>query len=59
MVTMRNRFDTFQEISEMHTLNDKYENFITAQLIAAAECTPTKLKAKCRVLCKALVVRKK
>ena len=30
-----------------HTLNDKYENFVTAYIEAAVKCIPTKLRAKC------------
>ena len=33
-VTVRNKIDT-QEISERYTLNDKYENFVTAHMEAA------------------------
>ena len=47
---VRNKFDTLQETSERHTLNHKYENFVTNRIeAAAAECTPTKPRAKCRV----------
>ena len=55
MVTVRNKSDTLYEISERHTPNDKYENFVTAHTEAAAECKPT----KCRFPWKLLVVRKK
>ena len=58
MITVTNRFNTHQEISEKRTLNDEYENF-TALMKAAAECITTKLNAKCRVPWKSLVVRKK
>ena len=47
-ITLRNKFDTLQEISE--TLNDKYENFINAHTEAAAECIPTKLEFRVRHL---------
>ena len=46
MVTVRNKFDSLQEISETYTPNDEYENFITAHVEAAAECIPIKPKAK-------------
>ena len=46
MLTLRNKFDAHQEISETPTPNDKYENFINTHLEAAAECIPTKLRAK-------------
>ena len=45
-ITQRNKFDTSQEISETLTLNDEYENFVNAQMEAAAKCIPTKLKAR-------------
>ena len=59
MLTMRNKFDALQEISETHTQNDEYENFVNAHLEVAAECIPTKQRAKPRVLCEILAVRKK
>ena len=59
MVTVRNIFDTLQKISETHTPNDKYENFITAHTGAAAECILIKPRARCRVPWESLVVRKK
>ena len=31
IVTVRNKFNTLQVTSEKRTLNDKYENFVTAQ----------------------------
>ena len=39
-VTVINKFDTFQETSERLTLNDKYENFVTAHIKAIAEWIP-------------------
>ena len=59
MLTIGNKFDTLQDISERHTLNDKYENFVTAHMEAAADCIPTKPRSKCRVLWESWVVRKK
>ena len=35
MVTQRNKFDAFQEISEILTPNDEYENFVNAHMEAA------------------------
>ena len=32
MVTVRNKFDTLQEISETYTPNDEYENFVSAHM---------------------------
>ena len=32
MLTVRNKFDTLQETSKRHTLNDKYENLVTARI---------------------------
>ena len=60
MVTIINTFDTLQGTSERHTLNDKYENFPTAHIeAAAAKCIPAKPRAKCRVLWESLFVGKK
>ena len=39
-ITLWNKFDAFQEISETLTPNDEYD------MEAAVECIPTKLKAK-------------
>ena len=55
-LTLRNKFDALQEILETPTLNDKYENFINAHLEAAAECIPTKQRAKPRVSWETLAV---
>ena len=49
MVTVRNKFNNFQEISETHTPNNEYKNFVTPNREATAECIPTKPRAKCRV----------
>ena len=38
LVTMRNKFDILQEISERHTSDNGCENFFTAHIEAAAEC---------------------
>ena len=48
-LTLRSKFDALQEKTEIHLLNNKYENFINAHLEAAAECIPTNQKAKPRV----------
>ena len=40
-------------------MNDGYENFVNAHIEAAAECIPTKQRAKPRVPWETLVVRKK
>ena len=45
-LTLRNKFDALQRISETPTVNDEYENFVNAHLEAAAECIPTKQRAK-------------
>ena len=58
-LTLRNKFDALQEISETPTPNDEYENFVNAHLKAAAKCIPTKQRAKPRVLWETLAVRKK
>ena len=44
-ITLRNKWDALQEISETLTLNDEYENFVNAHMEVAAECIPTKLRA--------------
>ena len=58
-LTLRNKFDALQEISETSTLNDEYDNFANAHLEAAAECIPTKQRAKPKVPWETLAVRKK
>ena len=58
-LTLRNKFDALQEKSEIHTLNDEYENFVNPHLEAAAECIPTKQRVKSRVPWETLAVRKK
>ena len=40
-VVGRNNFDTLQEIPETHILNEEYENFVNANMEAAAEWIPT------------------
>ena len=58
-LTLRNKFDALQEISHTPTPNDEYENFVIVHLeVAAAECIPTKQRAKPRVPWETLVVRK-
>ena len=57
-LTLRNKFDAHQEISEIHTPNDEYENFVNTYIEAAAECIPTKQRAKPRVPWETLAVRK-
>ena len=59
MITVRNKFDTLQEISKTLTPNNKYENFINSHMETAAECIPTKSRAKHRVPWETLAVRKK
>ena len=60
MVTERNKLNSLHEISETHTPNEEYENFATAHIkAAAAECIPTKPRAKCRVPWKLLELKKK
>ena len=58
-LTLRNKFDALQEISEQPSPNDEYENFVNAHLEAAAKCIPTKQRAKPRVPWEILAVRKK
>ena len=42
-LTLRNKFNSLQEISKSLTLNNEYENFVNAHIEEAAECNPTKL----------------
>ena len=50
MVTVRNKFDTLQEISERHIPNDEFENFVTTHMEAAVwKCILTKPRIKYRV----------
>ena len=59
-VTVRIKFDTPQEISGTHILNEEYKDFINALMEAMAEeCIATKPKAKCRVSWETLADRKK
>ena len=46
MITLGNKFNAFQEKSKILTPNNEYENFVNDHMEAAAECIPTKLKAK-------------
>ena len=57
--TVINKYDTLQEISERHTPNNEYENFLDAHTEAIAECKPTIPRAKCRVPWKSIAVREK
>ena len=41
-LTVRDKFDAPQEISDTSILKDEYNNFVNAYLKAAAECIPTK-----------------
>ena len=59
MIIVRKKFGTLQETTESHSQNDEYENFVTTYREAAAECTPIKPRAKCRVPLKPIAVRKK
>ena len=59
MITLRNKFNAFQEISETLTSNDEHEDFANAHMEVATECIPTKLRAKHRVLWETLAVKKK
>ena len=58
-LTLRNKFDELQDKTKSHTPNDEYENFVNAHLEAAAECIPTKQKAKPIVSRETLAIRKK
>ena len=58
-LTLRDKFDARQEKTETHTPNDEYENFVNDHLEAAAECIPTKQRAKPRVSWEIIAVREK
>ena len=58
-LTLRNKFDELQELSETPIPNVEYENFVNAHIEAAVECIPTKQIAKPRVPWETLAVRKK
>ena len=45
-VTVSNKFDALKEISECHSSNDEYENFVTAHLQAATEYISIKTKSQ-------------
>ena len=45
-ITLKNKFDALQEITETLTPNDEYENFANVHMEAAAECISSKLRAK-------------
>ena len=47
-LTLGNKFDVLQEISETSTPNDEYKNFVNTHLKRATECMPTKQRAKPR-----------
>ena len=59
VLELRNRFKTLQEKTEIGTPNDEYENFVNAQVGAAAKCIPTKPRAKYWVPWETLAVIKK
>ena len=59
-ITLRNKFDDLQEISETLTLmNNDYKNLVNTHMEAAAECIPTKIRAKHRVPWETLADKKK
>ena len=59
MIILKNKFNALQELCKTLTLNDEYENFVKGHIKAAAECIPTKLKVKYRVLEETLAAWKK
>ena len=46
MITLKDKLDTLQETSELHTPNEEYKNFVTAHIEAAEEGIPTKQKSQ-------------
>ena len=59
VLAVRNKFDALQEKTEIHALNNEYENFINTHQEAAAKYIPIKLRTKSRVPWKTLMVREK
>ena len=57
--TVRNKFNTLQEISERQPLNDKYENFVTAHIEAAADYIPTKPRTTYGVSKEVMIIRQR
>ena len=41
MLSLRNKFDALQDISETLILEDEYENFVNGDIEVAAKCIPT------------------
>ena len=46
MLIRKSKSDALEEISETDTPNDEYDNLVNAHIKAAAECIPTKQRAK-------------
>ena len=59
MVMVRNKFNALLVTPRRHTPNDKYENFVTNHIKAAAGCIQTKPKPKYRVLWESITVKEK
>ena len=49
----------FQKISEKHTPNNEYANFVTTHIEATVKCIPKNLRVKCRVLWEARAISEK
>ena len=58
-VNIRNKFDTLQKTFKRLIANDEFENIVTTDKEAAAECIPTKPRAKCSVLWESIALRVK
>ena len=58
-LSLRNKYDTLPEQTEIPTPNEENENFVNAHLEAAAEFIPNKQRWKYRVLQESLPVREK
>ncbi len=59
LLTRRKKFDALSEKIETHTPNDEYENFVNANLEAAAKSIPNKQRTKHTVPWETLAVREK
>ena len=57
-ITLRNKIDALQEISEALTSNDEYEKLVNTHMKAAAKCIQTKLRAKHKFPWEVLAVKK-
>ena len=55
-IILRNKLNALHKISGTLILNDESENFVKAHMEAVAECIPTQLRVRHRVLWETLTV---